>query len=198
MPKKLSFQASEPMLTPARRKEICALNTILPHDSKRRRNRDDTLPDYSENSRATGPPTSTWSQQQLLATPGLSNVDVLAYLPSNATLSPDHTTVTVRDKQLVTVPAALASFIMAQASLPPRPILRIEGSEFGYTKFDLKIDMMRYFVRERNEPALNYIKLVDINETASRGESSVSVEPHYDTLIEWAHKFIESPTGNKS
>jgi hypothetical protein len=197
MPKELSSQASELMLTSVRRKEICSLKTILPHDSKRRRNRDDTLPGYSENSRATGPPSSTWSQQ-LLATPGLPNVNVLAYLPSNATLSPDHTTVTVRDKRLVTVPAALASFIMAQASLPPRPILRIEGSEFGFTKFDLKIDMMRYFVRERNEPALNYVKLVDINETASRGESSVSVKPHCDTLIEWAHKFVESPTGNKS
>jgi hypothetical protein len=185
-----SCQASKLTLTSAQLEKAGSSNELDRHD-----NQDDTLPSYSEC--ATGSPTSTWSQQ-LHTTPGLPNIDILAYLPSNATLSADHKTITVRDKQLVTVPAALTSFIMAQASLPPRPILHIKGSEFGYTRFDLKIDMMRYFVRNGNEPAMNYVKLVEKNETAFRGESNVSVEPHCDTLIEWAHKFVESSARNKS
>lgn len=197
MPEKGSSQASEPMPTPVQVEKMGPSDDILSDDSKEQHHQDDTLPGYSENSRTTGSPTSI-GIQQLLATPGLPNINFLAYLSSNATLSSDCTTVTVRDPRLVTVPAALASFIEAQAALPPRPVLHIVGSANGNTEFDLKIDMMRYFVRGRDEPAWNYVEMVDRNEVAYRGESSVSVTPHCDTLLEWAQKFVESSAGNKS
>lgn len=197
MPEKSPYKAPEPIPTPVRMSEIDPSNDIILDDSKGQHNQDDTLPDYSEYLHVTGPSISTWDQQ-LLATPGLPNVNFLAYLPSKATLSSDHTTVTIRDKQLVTIPTALTTFILAQAALPPRPILHIKGLITGNAEFDLKIDMMRYFVRKGNESAWNYVKLVDINEVASRGESSVSVKPHCDTMLEWSRKFVESSASNKS
>lgn len=109
-----------------------------------------------------------------------------------------HTTVTVSDEQLATVSAALPSFLMAQAALPPRPILHIRGIVLGATKLHPKINMMRYFVCKKDEQAWNYVKTVARNEFAYRRGDSVSVEPHCDTLSEWAQRFVESSTGNKS
>ena len=197
MPEHFTSHAPKILATPAAVDEASPTNDIFSDSPKGQNNQDGGLPGYSELLPANGPPTSTWSQH-LLATPGLPNANILAYLPSNATLSSDETTVTIHDERLVTVPAALAAFIAAQAALPPRPILRIAGSEAGNTNFNLRIDMMRYFVRERDEQAWNYIKIVGRNEIAFRGESSMSVEPHCDTLLEWAQRFVESSAGNKS
>ena len=140
MPAKSSSQAPEP------------LDDILNDESQSQRNQDDILPHYSDNPSSTGSSTSRWCQQ-LLAPPGLPNVNIFAYLPANATLSSDHTTVTVRNEQLVTVSAALASFIVAQAALPPRPVLRIKCMVPGGATWAFKIDMMRYFVRKKDEQA---------------------------------------------
>ena len=198
MPEKGSTPALGSMPTRTQMENTDQPNTIPSDASKSQHNQHDPLPSYSENSRTTSSPTSPWNQQLLLATPGLPNVNVLAYLPANASLSSDQTTVTVRDEELVTVPAALVSFIFAQAALPPRPIVRIRGSVCGNVAFDLKIDMMRYFVPKSDEPAWNYVKIVDEHELAPRGESTVSAKPHYDTLLEWAQRFINSLAGNKS
>lgn len=185
MPAKPSSQAPE------------TLDEILRGDSQSQRNQDDILPHYSDNPSSNGSSTSRWNQQ-LLAPPGLPNVNILAYLPANAALSSDHMTVTVRDEQLVTASAALASFILAQAALPPRPILRIKCTISGEPRWALKIDMMRYFVRKKDEQAWNFVRIVARNDLASRGESSVSTEPHCDTLLEWAQRFVESPASNKA
>ena len=117
---------------------------VLLDDTRSRRTEDETLPEYSETPLASGfgSPPLPWTPE-LVASPGLPNVNILAYLPSNASLSSDLTTVTVRDKELVTVPAALVSFLTVQAALPPRPILRIRGLIAGNIAFNLKIDMMR-------------------------------------------------------
>lgn len=55
----------------------------------------------------------------------------------------------MRDEQLVIVSAALAFLIMAQAALPPGPILHMRVTVTEITVFDLNIDMMRFFLRRR-------------------------------------------------
>lgn len=169
---------------------------LTSYDTQGHHDQSETLPHYSGDLRATG--SRTLCSQPLFATPGLPNVNVLAYLPTNATLSSDHTTVTVPDKELVTVSTALVSFIRAQAALPPRPILRIRAMIFGNVEFDFKIDMMRYLVRKNDESAWNYTKIIDKDVLGFRGQNNVSLEPHYDTLLEWAQQFVESSARNKS
>ena len=188
------------MSTPTRGEKSRPPNGVIPNGPQgqdNQDNQDNALPGYSESLIAIDSPIPT-QNQQLLTTPGLPNVNILAYLPPNATLSSDHTTITVRDHRLSQTPDALASFIMAQAALPPRPIVRVKGSVVGDTKFDLKIDMMRYLVRKGDEPAWNYIKIADKDEITFRGESSTSAKPHYSTVLEWAQKYVNSPAGNKS
>jgi hypothetical protein len=164
----------------------------------------DGLPGYSEVSTTSTINLSqavTW-HKRLLNTPGLPPVDILQYLPGNATLSADKKTITVCDQNLCNDPAALAAFISVQAALPPRPQIRITGTTIGPhvrgADFDIRIDMMRYFMRPRGQAQWNFVKTVEQGEMAFRGEAAKTQKPHEFSTQEWATRFCKSSAANKA
>jgi len=169
---------------------------------------EDGLPGYSEMALPASTPTAPTApdiyRQIMTSTPGIPAVDISSYIPSvTATLSRDETTVTLQDLKLSTDPEALVQFVRAQAALPPRPTVRITGynSDRGSDRrpdFDIRINLMHYLVRPRENP-WNYVKLVEADEMAFRGESGKTITPHpAGGLQEWARLFCKSKSPNKS
>lgn len=133
----------------------------------------------------------------------MPEVDISQYLPPGAVTSKDGCTVTIQNTNLCSDPDALVRFINTQAALPPRPEIRITGTHNSYgenkTDFDIRVNVMRYLVRNPTDAPLNYIKMVEPKELAFRGDSSKGMLPHADGgLNEWAGMFCRDASTEKS
>lgn len=88
---------------------------------------------------------------------GNPKLDFSAYRAASGELSKDQLTITVSSPMLQNA-NPLITFLKAQAALPPRPGIRIKGKHSSQTDFDLRINMMAYFLPPNEGPPLSYLK----------------------------------------
>ena len=138
-----------------------------------------------------------------LTIPGFPNVDYSKYLQVDSELSKCETTVTFTSSHLVSRPDVLANTIRQQATLPPKPTVRIKGShdKYGDTKvdFDIRLNLMPFVYREGSD-AWNYMKTISDSEIGFRGGTTVSDTPVVPdgNLTAWAQKFCSDASVVKS
>lgn len=158
-----------------------------------------SLPGYSAASFLSVAGRAGSHQRALASTPGLPDVNLLQYLPPGASISKDESTVTLPSAELCADANALVDFLHAQAALPPRPQIHITGVHNDYeVDFDLRINLQRYIIPPSGHAPLNYVKLVEPNELAFRGNSTRTILPHIDGgLRAWAWRFCHDDSFHK-
>lgn len=175
--------------------QFCTDSILHPIDQGSTHDEYDHPPGYSEPVRNES---YNPSQPPIISTPGMSELDYTQYLPPGSFLSKDKSTVTVVHPDLTTNPKALLKFITVQASLPPKPHIRITGSFSSSIDFDIQLNMMRYFMPPTSS-RWNYVKLVEPSELAFRGSTVKTVTPHMDSGIDgWATRFCRDAAQGKS
>jgi hypothetical protein len=163
---------------------------------------DDGLPAYS------GPSSSSDASAQI-STTGLPNIDFAKYEIPESTVSDDNVTTMTNLSILSQDPVTLEKFIREQASLPPKPHVRITGThtkkargcgddeDVVVTDFDVKLNLLPYIVREEGD-RWNYVKLVDDNEEAFRGGNAKTTGQGGEGLKDWVERFCEDSAKFKS
>lgn len=126
--------------------------------------------------------------------PGLPPVPFSAYVPANTKVSTDLSTTTVVDSKLCSSPQALAKFVQEQLLIPPMPEIRIKGTHKGWNgdekDFDIRLNMMRYFLPRDGEKGLNYANLVSAGSSKRKFEGMTGVE-------QWAQAFCADQSADK-
>lgn len=112
-------------------------------------------PPYSSSSSRSAPIIT--SQPSRPNIPGIPDVDFSAYRAASGELSKDQSTITVASPMLQN-PNTLAIFLRDQAALPPRPEIRIKGRNAHQVHFDIRINMMAYFLPPNGTSSLSYLK----------------------------------------
>lgn len=136
--------------------------------------------------------------------PGLPALDFQLYSPPLFELSSDCTTLRSFAPYLSSTPAALVSFILAQATVPPKPQIHITGRRNGRPDFALKLNLMHILVPEAGaHPSrrMDYLRIVAPGEPALRGGTRPSLEPDLGAqagLEAWAERFVEDPAPVKA
>lgn len=123
-------------------------------------------------------------------------VDFNAYRIAGLSLSKDKMTYTTSLAHYSQSPQALSDLIQKHAQLPPHPQIRIVAGQEGNGKplFDIKISMMKYFVRQtdaRGSAGWQYIRTLNDGELGWRGGKQTSVQPTVKGgLDEWISKYV--------
>ncbi|KAL9095087.1 MAG: hypothetical protein Q9165_002690 [Trypethelium subeluteriae] len=112
-------------------------------------------------------------QQSLIA--GLPDLPWSKYQIPDSTISSDATTITTTHPAYSSDPNALETFLRSQASLPPKPRIRILGrSDDGLSKdFDISLNMMQYIIQRGGQSQQWSYVQVD-NESTSGGKQKRS------------------------
>ncbi|KAJ9307062.1 hypothetical protein DTO027B5_107 [Paecilomyces variotii] len=132
--------------------------------------------------------------------PSLPNLDYSKYQIPECTVSKDGT-ITTNYRPLCSDATALAQFIREQAALPPLPYIRIVGLPPGASQpdFDVRINMLRYFLPTRSSTGWNYLKLVEDGQLAFRGKNTQTTTPNTKNGIEdWAKRFCAEKSSLKT
>ncbi|KAL1885489.1 ATP-dependent RNA helicase [Paecilomyces lecythidis] len=132
--------------------------------------------------------------------PSLPNLDYSKYQIPECTVSKDGTIITYH-RPLCSDGKALAQFIKEQAALPPLPYIRILGGSPRDLQpdFDVRINMLRYFLPTRPSTRLNYLKLVEDGQLAFRGKNTQTTTPNAKNGIEdWARRFCSENSSLKT
>jgi hypothetical protein len=131
--------------------------------------------------------------------PGLPNIPFAAYAPAGSEVSNDLQTTWIVDAALCKSPQALAKVIAEQISIPPIPEIRIKGSQDGSEwtvgrDFDIRLNMMRYFIPRDGEPAWNWAKLISNGKPKSKASGLNSPIGGVD---QWAKAFCADHSNDK-
>ena len=140
--------------------------------------------------------------------PSFPQLNYSYYRPPSSSISSDRTTVLTVDRTLNASAPALIAFIRQQASLPPKPFIRITGSHNIYTgstaiDFDLKLNLLPYLYRPPPNQPWNYVSILEQGEQGYRGGSAPTTTPahpaqrgsKHDSLEAWAKAYVsESST----
>lgn len=122
--------------------------------------------------------------------PGLPNVAFASYVPTGAHVSRDTVTISITDSALTKSPQAMAKFITEQIALPPMPEMRIVGTHKEWRQdkldFDIRINMMRYFVPQNGSAGLSYSTLI-----SGGGKKRTTPEGSAAAIQQWAQAFCD-------
>uniref|UniRef100_A0A8H7KD76 Uncharacterized protein n=1 Tax=Bionectria ochroleuca TaxID=29856 RepID=A0A8H7KD76_BIOOC len=132
---------------------------------------------------------------------GIPRLDYQLYSPPLFELSPDGITISTRtSSNLVENATALAAFLRAQASVPPKPQIHVKASRPTKTDFDIKLNLMSLLVPEDRRMRTNYIRCVGEGELAFRGSHQPGLMPAVGDggLEEWCRLFVADPAEPKS
>jgi hypothetical protein len=131
---------------------------------------DDLPPGYSM---AAPPPDPAQLRNAALGRmiPGIvPNINFAAYAPLGSEVSTDLTTTTIVNAALCSSPQAFAKTLAEQVALPPVPEVRIRGTHMKWgveeVDFDIRLNMMRYFVPKDGSNNLHYTQMVSSGKTA--------------------------------
>ena len=187
------------------RLELSAPETISPTSSTNLNS--DDLPTTDQYPPGDAPPSYTIAQTSAPLTSLVRPISVQtttipfdAYFPPHSTLSSDQLTVTTMLPSLTSDAQALVRLIQEQASLPPRPLVKIRGqhSEYGASygpdkvDFDLTLDLTGLL--GENGGAVEVVPA----EKVRIGKSEKTLDRQYGVgLEEWAAKFCNDAHGSK-
>jgi hypothetical protein len=155
----MSNEKSSGLGSPVRRKEVpaAAEDPVVP----------DRPPIYTSPSTSAAPPTplspsrslpAQYFPPQVLVPLPIPALPYHAYLPPTATLSADSTTITLTNHATLTSdPIALHRFLQEQVCLPPKPLLKIKGTQNPNAigkqiDFELSLNLMPLIVRRAVDP----------------------------------------------
>ncbi|KAL9623292.1 MAG: hypothetical protein Q9160_002399 [Pyrenula sp. 1 TL-2023] len=172
-------------------------------------------PPYSSEPTPSSPPATSTSHSVVESIPGYGNINFSNYIPENATLSDDHTTVTCYNPRLCSNPVALGKFLEEQAALPPKLLLHVRGTHSSNTSmspiidFNLTINLTPLLIPQSpSQPPLHYTTLAPSTEETYRGGTTKTRAPTTSpsstsstdlrTLPQWLHKFASDPSKHKS
>lgn len=157
-------------------------------------------PSFVESSPASAVPQGVASAAKIIPRyQGLPHLDYRLYSPPLFKLSSDSKTLTSRAEYLSTNLKELVSLIRAQASVPPKPLIRVRGSKGGTVEFDIKLNLMSLLVPEDERQRIDYIRCVSEGELAYRGGVKPDVLPEVSDagLEEWCRRYIQDPASVK-
>lgn len=131
--------------------------------------------------------------------PGLPRLDYRLYSPPLFKLSNDSKTLTSRAEYLSANVQALVSLIRAQASVPPKPQIRVRGTKGGNVEFDIKLNLMSLLVPEDDRQRIDYVRCVGEGELAFRGGVKPDVLPEVSDagLEEWCRRYVQDTASIK-
>jgi hypothetical protein len=132
--------------------------------------------------------------------PGLPRLDYSLYSPETFILSQDTTRITSYSPHLSTCPPAhLSSLIKSLATVPPKPIVRLVGTnDPAGLGFDIKLNLMNLIVPEGDEKSrMNYVKIIGPGEKGFRGATKASTTPGLSSLDEWARVYCQDNSSIK-
>jgi len=130
--------------------------------------------------------------------PGVPNIQFAAYAPVDARLSTDLGTRTIVDATLCKSTQAFAKLLAEQIAIPPIPEIRIRGTHRGWSgdevDFDIRLNMMRYFLPKDGSTNPSYTKLISAGRKKSR---LVDAPLDTDGVEQWAKEFCKSSSQDK-
>ncbi|KAL1893186.1 hypothetical protein Sste5346_006618 [Sporothrix stenoceras] len=138
--------------------------------------------------------------------PGLPYVDYRIYSPPLFTLSPDKTALKSSAPYLSATASALANLIREQATVPPKPLIHIQGTRGNKVDFSVKANLMHLLLSEDPRRRMNYVRCVGRGELALRGGNSnkPSALPEVESsdagsaIDAWCRRFVEDQASVKS
>ena len=133
--------------------------------------------------------------------PGLPRIDYRLYSPPLFHLSADGTTLSSRTSHLATNPPELAAFLRAQATVPPKPQMHVQGSRRGgRVDFDIRLNLMSLLVPDDPRLRADYVRCVGDDDLAMRGGPKPDVVPRVGDggLEAWCRVFVSDAADVKS
>lgn len=146
------------------------------------------------------PPSQSQDRDEPRSYRGLPRLDYKLYCPPLFELSADCTTLSSKAQYLSESADALVNLIRSQASVPPKPLLHMVGTQHGAVDFDIRLNLMAMIVPDEPKLRLDYLSCVDKGELAYRGGIKPDVLPEVDGggLEEWCRRFVEDKAQVKS
>ncbi|KAK5998158.1 hypothetical protein PT974_00530 [Cladobotryum mycophilum] len=143
---------------------------------------------------------ATTTHKEFPCYPGLPRLDYRLYSPPLFKLSSDSTILLSKAEHLSTNVSALVSLIRAQASVPPKPQIRIHGTRGRKVDFDIHLNLMSLLVPDDQRLRLNYTRCVGNGEFAFRGGAKSDVLPEVGEggVEEWCRRFVQDTANVKS
>ena len=140
-------------------------------------------------------------QRSLVA--GLPDLPWSKYQVPDATLTSDYTTITTTCPRYSSDPRALEAFLRDQASLPPKPSVRILGrSVEGFKDFDIWLNMMHYIIRRDGQTRQwNYVQVENdsvIGARRKRNNGANNVGNDSDGLKDMVERYCDEKSVNKT
>jgi len=125
------------------------------------------------------------------------------HLPLSA-ISDDEVTTTTTEPLFSSSTPALTELIRQQAALPPRPLVRIQGSYFAYgnhgsinVAFDVKLSLMALLIRPQND-LWNYLSVKPEDDAVlSGGDGQNFSREEGQNSAYWMRRFCEDPAAVK-
>ncbi|CAK7264220.1 hypothetical protein SEPCBS57363_000970 [Sporothrix epigloea] len=138
--------------------------------------------------------------------PGLPYIDYRLYSPPLFDLSPDKTAIKSLAPYLSATASALVNLIHTQATIPPKPLIHIQGNRGSNIDFSVKANLMPLLISEDPRRRMNYVRCVGRGELAMRGgnSSKPSAFPEIESsdassaIEAWCRRFVEDPASVKS
>ena len=132
--------------------------------------------------------------------PGLPSLDFTRYAPLDSKVSSDLRTTTIVDSALCKSPQALAKFLQEQITIPPVPEVNFKGIHKGCNgdevDFDIRLNLLRYFLPRAGEAGLEYTKLV----SSGTGKAKFKLPENAtetNGVEQWAQAFCADPALDK-
>jgi hypothetical protein len=152
---------------------------------------DDLPPGYSMSAPAPDPAALRNAALGRMIPGNVPTVNFSAYAPLGSDVSTDLTTTQIVNPALCSSPQAFARVLAEQIALVPVPEIRVVGTHNQYGKtevdFDIRINMMRYFLPKDGSPSLHYTQL------QSAGKDRIGTPG----VEEWARSFCINPATDK-
>ena len=127
--------------------------------------------------------------------PGLPAADFSKYAPLGSKVSEDFGSTTIIDASLCKSPQALTKFLQEQLAIPPMPEIRIKGTHklnSGWSDdevdFDIRLNMVRYFLPRDGEQRLGYTTLVARGNGKLKSRAAASAT-QANGVQQWAEAF---------
>lgn len=164
----------------------------------------DLPPAYSTS--ASGPSQAASQSTRNIPIPSFPAIDYSLYRPPESTLSPDQTTITTTHRPYSKSASDLAAFIRQQASLPPKPYLRITGTSNSSSTpdFDLKLNLLPYLYRAPPADSWNYLTISPstnpsgVDNPRPSALRRISGAPSSARSLEsWARTYVSEPSSMK-
>ncbi|CAK7197892.1 hypothetical protein SEUCBS139899_000542 [Sporothrix eucalyptigena] len=138
--------------------------------------------------------------------PGLPYIDYRLYSPPLFELSLDKAILKSTAPYLSATASALANLIRTQATIPPKPLIHIQGNRGSKVDFSVKANLMPLLISEDPRRRMNYVRCVGRGEMAMRGgnSSKPSAMPEVESsdagsaIDAWCRRFVEDPASVKS